>query len=934
MPNYNDQHPAPWARSKPASSNVTTKVRDGFQSFTPGVGWSLANAAGDLVYTDGNVGGASYLVISKNPLLQDSTTSLASIFTVDMPVEAVVGLSMSQRTLGQEFAVELVDTGSPSAPVADSEVLTISQVTTTVTVETVTPHGFTVGRAFGIRGCADPRLNYPALVCATVVSPTVFTATAGPGGTVPTLSAYFGTVAASTTAALPAATYANGTAGVGATLTANANGALPAQDGVTLTVGQRLLVKNQAAALENGIYVVTTVGTVGTAWVLTRAADQDQAAELTAWAGVRVAAGTTHVGNRWALSGVVTTVGTTAATYVQVGTGTAAAFAFVRERLGRASDGISQIFEQAVATSASLYIRSAAGDALPGGTLAGNHSDTVGSTAPVALVNGAYQYAFTPTTEYRLLMQSDRTQWADAPVDAVTALTARRTRSQVCPDPTSTYRLRVRAVNAKSLTVPVAQIVSAAKTGSTTATVVTDGPHGLTVADLVVAYGARDQTNFANLATATQVASVVNATTFTVVWGAAVTATTFGGYVARVEGGNLMSALGAVGQSVQSATLATLADGTRQLTLVGSATWAGVSIGDLVNLYGCRDAVNGLTSIGVDGAWKVANLATTALTLVLPYADSTVLPADFASVNCGGGVIKRTDMRLSYVRVFDYERQRVELTARPGTDVMGAVPTQITNTPAVTVSSGTITTVSTVTAVTAVTAAALATPSATAVADVASAALTSTATVAAITPSAGTTYQVNIPVTAVTGTTPTLDVDVEESDDGGTNWYRVWSFPRITAVGMYRSPRLTLHGNRVRYVQTVAGTSPSFTRAINRLQSNDSQPYRRQIIDRSIVLTTLNSTTPATVAAALGMGNAENVQLVVNIGTATTPPALQLEGSDDNGATWYAIGSPLTAVASSSVQVTVANVTSQLVRARVSTAGATVVSGYVLLKAF
>ena len=74
-------------------------------------------------------------------------------------------------------------------------------------------------------------------------------------------------------------------------------------------------------------------------------------------------------------------------------------------------------------------------------------------------------------------------------------------------------------------------------------------------------------------------------------------------------------------------------------------------------------------------------------------------------------------------------------------------------------------------------------------------------------------------------------------------------------------------------------------------------------------------------------------QLVVNIGAATTAPVLQMEGSDDLGATWYAIGSPLTAVASSTVQLTVVDINSQLMRARVSTAGSGVTLGYVLLKA-
>lgn len=110
----------------------------------------------------------------------------------------------------------------------------------------------------------------------------------------------------------------------------------------------------------------------------------------------------------------------------------------------------------------------------------------------------------------------------------------------------------------------------------------------------------------------------------------------------------------------------------------------------------------------------------------------------------------------------------------------------------------------------------------TAVADVASAAITTTTTTAAFTPTAGSGYQVVIPVTAVSGTTPTLSVRIEESDDAGTNWYARYTFPTITATGIYRSPILRLRGNRVRYVQTITGTSPSFTRAINRNQRQDT----------------------------------------------------------------------------------------------------------------
>jgi hypothetical protein len=218
------------------------------------------------------------------------------------------------------------------------------------------------------------------------------------------------------------------------------------------------------------------------------------------------------------------------------------------------------------------------------------------------------------------------------------------------------------------------------------------------------------------------------------------------------------------------------------------------------------------------------------------------------------------------------------------------------------------------------------------VADVASAAITTTTTSTPTTaPTAGCSYIVNIPVTASSGTGQTIDIDIEESDNTGTDWLKVYSFPRITGTGMFRSPKLPSSGNRVRYVQTVGGSSPSFTRAINRLQCSDSATSTRQLIDRSIVLTTLNSAT-----LNLIVQNCSRAQLVVNIGAATTPPSLQLEGNDDNGSAtgWYAIGSPLAAVANSTVQLTVANVNSQLIRARVSTAGSGVTAGYVLIKGF
>lgn len=241
---------------------------------------------------------------------------------------------------------------------------------------------------------------------------------------------------------------------------------------------------------------------------------------------------------------------------------------------------------------------------------------------------------------------------------------------------------------------------------------------------------------------------------------------------------------------------------------------------------------------------------------------------------------------------------------------------------------GSLTTVSTVTSVTSVTSANLAINGI--IADVTSGAIATTATTATITPTFGMGYSVVIPVTAVSGTNPTIDINVEESDDTGTNWFVVYSFPRITATGVYRSPKMPMNGNRVRYVQTVGGTTPSFTRSISRLQSSSAGYIpKRQLIDRSITLTSLNSVTPS-----LTVQGCVNAQLIINIGAATTPPTIQLEGSDDNGATFYAIGAALLGVASSTVQVTVAGISAQLLRARVSVIGNTVTAGYVLIKGF
>lgn len=125
-------------------------------------------------------------------------------------------------------------------------------------------------------------------------------------------------VRVATAAALPSCVYANGTSGVGATLTAYANGALTI-DGISISAGDRILVKNQASAAQNGIYVATNAGTSSAKFVLTRATDANSSTELITGTQVLVNEGTANSGSIFYLSNSsAVTLGTTGLVFKQV----------------------------------------------------------------------------------------------------------------------------------------------------------------------------------------------------------------------------------------------------------------------------------------------------------------------------------------------------------------------------------------------------------------------------------------------------------------------------------------------------------------------------------------------------------------------------------------------------------------------------------------
>ena len=110
------------------------------------------------------------------------------------------------------------------------------------------------------------------------------------------------------------ATYNNGAG----TLTNSGSQAALAIDGVTLVANDRVLVKDQSTAAQNGFYKVTTVGDGSSNWVLTRTPDADAANELTAGAFTFTTEGSANGDNGYVLAtnGAVT-LGTTAINFEQ-----------------------------------------------------------------------------------------------------------------------------------------------------------------------------------------------------------------------------------------------------------------------------------------------------------------------------------------------------------------------------------------------------------------------------------------------------------------------------------------------------------------------------------------------------------------------------------------------------------------------------------------
>jgi hypothetical protein len=216
-----------------------------------------------------------------------------------------------------------------------------------------------------------------------------------------------------TAAALPANTYSNGASGVGATLTAALAGVLTV-DGIAVALGDRVLVQNEAAPANNGIYTVTTLGTVGVAYILTRAVDMNTAASIPgAFAFTEQGTANTGAGFTVASEGPFT-IGTTAVTWTQFsgageitsGTG-----------LSKSGNTLSLITPVAAgnlptgttSTKGALQLDGTATDIQPTGTQAAGSSGQAADAKHVHFSSGMYLCApsiYAPAGQVRLAVSS------------------------------------------------------------------------------------------------------------------------------------------------------------------------------------------------------------------------------------------------------------------------------------------------------------------------------------------------------------------------------------------------------------------------------------------------------------------------------------------------------------------------------------------------
>jgi len=184
-----------------------------------------------------------------------------------------------------------------------------------------------------------------------------------------------------------------------------------------------------------------------------------------------------------------------------------------------------------------------------------------------------------------------------------------------------------------------------------------------------------------------------------------------------------------------------------------------------------------------------------------------------------------------------------------------------------------------------------------------------------------------IKVSSVTGTSPTLDITLEESNDNGVNFTQIWAAPRITGNVNIPLPNIQITGIR-RWVWNIGGTSPNFTFSIDTTTFDGYAPPSANMFDRTIDPNTLGSASSVLYICGCSM----LTLAVVGGAGATTAPVYGVQVSEDNAA-WFDAGLSLSVGANANVMGRITAILSKYARIYVKTAGVGATQQYASLRA-
>ncbi len=314
--------------SLPSALTFTGKTVTGgafnMTSATVGADTVTTNVASQTLTNKSISGATNTLTAIPNASLTNSSVTFNGVAVALGSSGTITATATNALTIGTGLTGGSYNGSSPTTiaingivvTLADTQTLTnktltapvISTISNTGTLTLPTTTDTLVGRAttdtLTNKTLTSPTINTPilsggsinnAIIGASVPAAATFTSATLTSGTIATAPTngldivnkdyadsiasglnYHQPVIYASTAALPAYTYNNGASGVGATITATANGALSIGGGSPTTT-QRVLVKDEAGgnAAYNGVYTVTATGSPTAVFQLTRATDYD-----------------------------------------------------------------------------------------------------------------------------------------------------------------------------------------------------------------------------------------------------------------------------------------------------------------------------------------------------------------------------------------------------------------------------------------------------------------------------------------------------------------------------------------------------------------------------------------------------------------------------------------------------------------------------------